>query len=105
VGENSILVAQVGISGSVTIGKNAVLAGQAGVAGHLTIGDNVIIGPQAGIAKSVSDGEVLSGSAAIPHRVWLRVQRIIPQLPELKKKLSEMEKTLQKLETFGRKNG
>ena len=105
VGENTILVAQVGISGSVTIGKNAVLAGQAGVAGHLTIGDNVVIGPQAGIAKSVPDGEVLSGSAAIPHRLWLRVQKIIPQLPELKKKLSEIEKGLKKLEGARRENG
>jgi UDP-3-O-[3-hydroxymyristoyl] glucosamine N-acyltransferase len=105
VGENSVLVAQVGISGSVTIGKNAVLAGQAGVAGHLTIGDNVVIGPQAGVAKSVPDGEILSGSAAIPHRIWLRVQRIIPQLPELKKRLFEVEKVLKNLDGARRENG
>lgn len=98
VGENSILVAQVGISGSVTIGKHAVLAGQAGIAGHLNIGDNVIIGPQAGVAKSVPNGEVRSGSAAIPHRLWLRVQRVLPMLPELVKRLSEVEKRLKKIE-------
>lgn len=98
VGENSILVAQVGISGSVTIGKHAVLAGQAGVAGHLNIGDNAIIGPQAGVAKSVPNGEVVSGSAAMPHRIWLKLQRILPTLPELKKRLSEVEKRLRKIE-------
>ncbi len=98
VGENSILVAQVGISGSVTIGKHAVLAGQAGVAGHLNIGDNVIIGPQAGVAKSVPNGEVVSGSVAMPHRIWLKVQRIVPTLPELKKRLAEVEKRLRKIE-------
>ena len=98
VGENSILVAQVGISGSVTIGKHAVFAGQAGVAGHLNIGDNVIIGPQAGVAKSVPNGEVLSGSAAIPHRLWLRVQRVLPMLPEILKRLAEVEKRLKKIE-------
>jgi len=98
VGENSILVAQVGISGSVTIGKHAVLAGQAGVAGHLYIGDNVIIGPQAGVAKSVPNGEVVSGSVAMPHRIWLKLQRILPTLPELKKRLSEVEKRLRKYE-------
>lgn len=98
VGENSILVAQVGISGSVTIGKHAVLAGQAGVAGHLNIGDNVIIGPQSGVAKSVPSGEVVSGSVAMPHRIWLKVQRILPTLPELKKRLSEVEKRLRKIE-------
>lgn len=98
VGENSVLIAQVGISGSVTIGKHAVLAGQAGVAGHLTIGDDVTVGPQAGIAKSVPSGETVSGSAAMPHRLWLRVQRVLPKLPERIKKLSEIEKRIKKIE-------
>ncbi len=98
VGEHSLLVAQVGISGSVTIGKHAVLAGQAGVAGHLNIGDNAIIGPQAGVAKSVASGEVVSGSVAMPHRIWLKLQQILPTLPELKKRLAEVEKRLIKIE-------
>lgn len=99
VGANSILVAQVGIAGSVTIGKHAILAGQAGVAGHLNIGDNVTIGPQAGIAKSVKSGEILSsGLPAIPHRLWLRVQRVLPMLPELLKRLADVEKRLKQIE-------
>jgi UDP-3-O-[3-hydroxymyristoyl] glucosamine N-acyltransferase len=98
VGENTILISQVGISGSTTIGKHAVLAGQAGIIGHLTIGDNVVITAQSGIAKSVPDGEVVSGSPEMPHRLWLRVQRILPKLPELKKKLMEVEKRLRKME-------
>ena len=105
VGENSVLVAQVGISGSVTIGKNAILAGQAGVVGHLNIGDNVTVGAQAGVAKSVSGDEIVSGSPAIPHRLWLRVQKILPRLPELKKKLEEIEKRLKKIERSERENG
>lgn len=105
VGENSILVAQVGISGSVTIGKNVVIAGQSAVAGHLTIGDNVTVGGQSGVAKSIPDGETVSGSYAMSHRLYLRVQKIIPQLPELKKRLSEMEKKLKKIEGPERKNG
>ncbi len=98
VGENTVLVAQVGISGSVTIGKHVILAGQAGVSGHLAIGDDVTIGPQAGISKSVQSGAVVSGTPEMPHRLWLRVQRIIPRLPELKKKLSEIENRLKKIE-------
>ena len=98
VGENSLLVGQVGISGSVTIGKNAILAGQAGIAGHLSIGNNAIVGPQAGVAKSVPDGETVSGSSAMPHRLWLRVQRILFKLPELAKKLSEVDRRLKKFE-------
>jgi UDP-3-O-[3-hydroxymyristoyl] glucosamine N-acyltransferase len=98
VGENTLLVGQVGISGSVTIGKNAILAGQAGISGHLTIGNHAVIGPQAGVAKSVPDGETVSGSSAIPHRQWLRVQRVLPKLPELARKLSEMERRLEEVE-------
>jgi len=99
VGENTILVAQVGISGSVTIGKNAILAGQAGVAGHLTIGDGATVGPQTGVGKSVPDGQIVSsGIPQMPHRLWLRVQRFIPKLPEFSKTLAGLEKRLKILE-------
>lgn len=94
VGENTVLVAQVGISGSTKIGAQCILAGQAGVSGHLTIGDRVTIGPQAGIGSSLPDGTVVSGSPEIPHKQWLRVQRTIPHLPEMKKKLDTLEKRL-----------
>jgi UDP-3-O-[3-hydroxymyristoyl] glucosamine N-acyltransferase len=102
IGQNSVLVAQVGISGSVTIGKNAILAGQAGVAGHLHIGDGATVGPQTGVGKSVADGQIVSsGIPQMPHRLWLRVQRLIPKLPEFSKKLAVFEKRLQTLEKNG----
>ncbi len=102
VGQNTVLVAQVGISGSVTIGKNAVLAGQAGVAGHLSIGDGATVGPQTGVGKPVPAGQIVSsGIPEMPHRLWLRVQRLIPRLPELSKKLSALEKRLRALEKNG----
>jgi UDP-3-O-[3-hydroxymyristoyl] glucosamine N-acyltransferase len=101
VGEDTLLVAQVGIAGSTAIGRHAVLAGQVGVSGHLTIGDNVTIGPQAGIGKPIDEGEVVSGSPGIPHRLWLRVQRIVPLLPEIKKRLDAMEKRLKRIEDNG----
>lgn len=94
VGENTIIVAQVGISGSVVIGKHVVLAGQAGVAGHLVIEDNAIVGPRAGIVKSVAPGDVLSGTPAMPHKLWLRVHRVLPMLPDLKKRIEKLEKKL-----------
>jgi len=110
VGENSLLVGQVGISGSVKIGENVILAGQAGIAGHLSIGSNAIVGPQAGVGKSVPDGETVSGSPAMPHRLWLRVQRVVSKLPEFVKKLSEVDRRLKKFEeqqdeSNGGKNG
>ena len=99
VGEDSLIVAQVGIAGSTTIGHHAIIAGQAGISGHLTIGNHVTVGPMTGVGKPISDGEVVSsGSPSMPHRTWLRVQRVIPALPEMKKKIAALEKQLADLE-------
>lgn len=98
VGEDTILVAQVGLAGSVSIGNHAILAGQVGVTGHISIGDNVTVGPQSGVAKSIPNNQVVSGSPEMPHRLWLRVQHVIPLLPKMKKQISEMEKRIQELE-------
>jgi len=94
VGENSVLVAQVGIAGSTTIGQHCVIAGQSGISGHISIGDNVTIGPKAGIAQSVEDNMIMSGNIAMPHKLWLRVQKIIPKLPDLKKQITRLEKLI-----------
>jgi UDP-3-O-[3-hydroxymyristoyl] glucosamine N-acyltransferase len=98
VGEDTILVAQVGIAGSTTIGKHVVAAGKAAISGHITVGDDVTIGGKAGVTKSVPSGEIVSGMPEMPHKLWLRVQRVIPRLPELKKKLLDIEKRLKKIE-------
>jgi UDP-3-O-[3-hydroxymyristoyl] glucosamine N-acyltransferase len=98
VGENTVVVAQVGIAGSVTVGKHVILAGQVGISQQVSIGDGAIVGPQAGIAKSIADNEVVSGSPGIPHRLWLKVQRIVQKLPELRKAVSTLEKRVKKLE-------
>jgi UDP-3-O-[3-hydroxymyristoyl] glucosamine N-acyltransferase len=58
----------------------------------------VTIGPQAGVTKSVPDGEIVSGFPAVPHRLWLKASNIIPKLPDMKKKLRELEKRVEKLE-------
>jgi UDP-3-O-[3-hydroxymyristoyl] glucosamine N-acyltransferase len=97
VGAHTVIVAQVGISGSVKIGNHCIIAGQAGIAGHLTISDHVTVGPQAGITKSIESHQIISGSSGMPHRTWLKVQHIIPMLPELKKKISYLEKKIEKL--------
>lgn len=97
IGAHSLIVAHVGIAGSTRVGNHVTIAGQAGVGGHLDIGDGAIIGPQAGVAKNVSPGQVLSGTPAIDHRLWLRVQREIPQVPELKKQVRDLEKRLSAL--------
>jgi len=98
IGEDALLIAQAGIGGSSSIGRHSIIAGQAAIADHITIGDNVTIAGKAGVAKSVQDGEVMSGAPAMPHKLWLRVQNIIPKLPDIKKKLSEIEKRLNRVE-------
>ncbi len=97
VGENSLLVAKVGVAGSTRIGKNVIMAARSGASQHVVIGDGAVIGPTAGVAKDVPAGAVLSGAPAYDHRRWLRVQRIIPELPELKKKIDQLEKMLEKM--------
>ena len=99
VGDDSLIVAQVGIAGSTVIGKEVILAGQVGVLNHLEIGDRVRIGPQSGVAQSVPAGAVLSsGIAAAPHQVWLRVQRVLPRLPKLWSTVKSLERQVAKLE-------
>jgi UDP-3-O-[3-hydroxymyristoyl] glucosamine N-acyltransferase len=90
VGENSIIVAQVGISGSTRVGRNVILAGQVGVVGHVEIGDGVRVGAQSGVARSVSAGQTVSGSPAIAHRDWLKNCQILSRLPEMRKKIMEL---------------
>ena len=98
IGANSLLIAQVGIAGSCKVGANVIMAGQAGMAQHLSIGDNAIAGPQAGIAKDIMPGEIVSGSPALPHRLWLKTSLLIKKLPDLAKKLSLLEKRMNRLE-------
>lgn len=97
IGENTLIVAQVGIAGSATVGAGVILAGQAGIAGHIRIGDGVTVGPQAGVTRSLAPGQVVSGTPEMPHPQWLRVSQILPRLPELKRKISELEKRLDQL--------
>jgi len=92
IGQDSILVAQVGISGSVRVGRQVVLGGQVGIADHLEIGDRAMVGSQSGIAKSVPPGDVVSGTPAIPHRRWLRASSLTARLPDLVDRIKKLER-------------
>jgi len=98
IGEDSVIVAQVGISGSTKIGRNVTLAGQVGLVDHIEIGDNVMVGAQSGVAHDLPPNQAFSGSPAVPHREWLRVVTVFPKLPEMRKTLVEIEKRLKELE-------
>lgn len=98
IGENCMIVSQVGISGSTRIGNHVTLAGQVGVAGHLTIGDNVLVGAQSGVPNSLAANAGYSGTPAMPHKDWLKSMAVIPRLPELKKTINALEKRIAELE-------
>ncbi len=98
IGEDSIIVAQVGISGSSKIGSNVTLAGQVGVVGHVEIGDNALVGAQAGVTRDLPGNQGYVGSPALPHREFLRAVTVFPQLPEMRKRLLDLEKRFQKME-------
>ncbi|MCP4694216.1 MAG: UDP-3-O-(3-hydroxymyristoyl)glucosamine N-acyltransferase, partial [Desulfobacterales bacterium] len=61
--------------------------------------DHVMVGAQGGVVQSVPSGEVVSGSPSMPHRLWLRVRRLLTRLPDMKKTLTQLEKRVSKLET------
>lgn len=98
IGEDCMIVSQVGISGSTKIGNHVTLAGQVGVAGHLTIGDNVMVGAQSGVPSSLAANAAYSGTPTMPHKEWLKSAMVVPRLPELKKNVSALEKRIAELE-------
>ncbi|HET9961033.1 MAG TPA: UDP-3-O-(3-hydroxymyristoyl)glucosamine N-acyltransferase [Nitrospiraceae bacterium] len=103
VGEHNILVAQVGIAGSTTLGRYVMVGGQAGLADHLQIGDHVMIAAKAGVTRSLEANQVVSGAPVMPHTTFLKAQAVIPQLPEMRQRVRELEERLAALERAGRK--
>ena len=94
VGDDSVLVAQVGISGSTKVGSRVVMAGQVGVAGHLKIGDGVVIGPKAGVPGDIPAGKVVGGIPAMDRGLYLRNLALAPKLPELARRVATLEREL-----------
>jgi UDP-3-O-[3-hydroxymyristoyl] glucosamine N-acyltransferase len=97
IGEDTVIAAQTAIGGSVHIGKEVVIGGQVAISDHIRIEDRSMIGSQSGVAKSLGPGEIVSGSPAMPHRLWLRTSGIIPRLPDFRERLRKLEKKVEKL--------
>lgn len=98
VGPNCIIVAQAGISGSTTLGEGVILAGQAGIVGHITLGNGAIVAAQAGVTKSVPPNTKVSGYPAKPHAVAKRVNACVQNLPQVYRKIKELEEKVAKLQ-------
>ena len=94
VGENTVSSAQTGIAGTSKVGSNCFLAGQVGIADHVNIGNNVKIGSKSGLDKDVPDGEIRFGYPALPGMQYHRSATVFKRLPELEKRVNELEKQL-----------
>ena len=97
-GENCVLAAQVGISGSTEVGNHVVMGGQAGIGGHLALGDRATVAGQAGVTKDVKANTVVSGYPAREHTVARKLSAHTAMLPELFKRVKELERRLRELE-------
>lgn len=95
IGEHCLVISQVGIAGSTRLGNYVILAGQAGLAGHLKIGNRVSVAAQSGVMNHIPDGEKWLGSPAQPDRQTKRQYIAIQRLPELLRRVQDLEKKLE----------
>ncbi|MBN2226779.1 MAG: UDP-3-O-(3-hydroxymyristoyl)glucosamine N-acyltransferase [candidate division Zixibacteria bacterium] len=92
IGQNCIIVAQVGISGSTKLGNGVILAGQVGLVGHIEIGDGVMIGAQSGVNHSIPAGKSYFGYPARELIEAKRIEASVRKLPDLFKRVRALEK-------------
>lgn len=98
VGSNTVIAAQTGVSGSTKIGKYVMIGGQTGVAGHISIADGTKINGQSGITKTVKgNNRTLTGTPADDFTPFMRIQAHVRNLPDLEKRVKELEKMVQQL--------
>ena len=94
IGEHCLLISQVGIAGSCKLGNYVIMAGQSGLAGHLKIGNQVTVGAKSGVMTDIPDGEKWLGAPAMPDRQAKRMMIAMMQLPDLIKKVADLERKL-----------
>lgn len=98
VGNNTVIAAQAGVSGSTKIGNNVMIGGQAGIVGHIQIADSVKINAQSGVSKSIkTPHSAVTGSPAFDYTSALRSQAVTRNLPELEKRIIELENMIKQL--------
>lgn len=97
IGENCLLVAQVGIAGSAILGRNVVFGGNAGAAGHQRIGDGTMVAGKSAVHGDQPPGSMLAGTPAIPARTWFKAASLFGKLPEIVRDMRKMKKELSKL--------
>jgi len=99
IGENTVMAAQVGVSGSTVIGRDCMFGGQVGVIGHAHIANKVKVGAQSGIANDITqEGISIQGSPAILAREQFKLVIHYQRLPQMDKRITELEKQIIELQ-------
>jgi UDP-3-O-[3-hydroxymyristoyl] glucosamine N-acyltransferase len=99
IGSNTLLCGQVGLAGSTKVGNDCILAGQVGSGGHIAIGDRTLLTAQSGIPHDLAGDKHYSGSPCVEHKQWLKNAAALNRMPELQKRVRELEAEIQKLKS------
>lgn len=98
IGEDTVIAAQAGISGSTKVGKRAAIGGQAGISGHLSIANGTQLSAKTGVNSSIKkENEVWGDTPYMPYKDYLRAHAVLKRLPELDKKIAQLEKIIEEL--------
>jgi UDP-3-O-[3-hydroxymyristoyl] glucosamine N-acyltransferase len=97
IGNSTVIAAQAGVSGSTKIGNGVMIGGQAGIVGHIQLGDGAKVNAQSGVSKSIEPGKSVTGSPAYDFTAALRSQAATRKLPELEKRVKELESLIKQL--------
>jgi len=99
IGSNTVLCGQVGLAGSTRVGNDCILAGQVGSGGHITIGDRTLLTAQSGIPHDLAGDKHYSGSPCVEHKQWLKNAAAMNRMPDLQKRVRELEAEIEKLKS------
>lgn len=97
IGENTVIAAQTAIAGSTNLGSHVMVGGQAGFTDHIEVGDHVKLAARSGVTKSIPSGVVISGFPARNHSIAKKQEAALRQLPQLVKRIRQIEKELKLL--------
>ncbi|MDR3629070.1 MAG: UDP-3-O-(3-hydroxymyristoyl)glucosamine N-acyltransferase [Desulfocapsaceae bacterium] len=97
IGENSLLVSQVGIAGSASCGRNVVLGGQTGIKGHIHLDDGVMVAACSGVHQNLPKGAMVGGSPTLPVKQWAKATAVYGRLPELARDVRQLMKDVESL--------
>lgn len=97
IGRDVLMAAQVGIAGSTDVADDVIFGGQVGVGGHLTVGRGAVAVGQSGVTNSLEPGAMVAGYPALDARQWRRASVVFKRLPELKRRIEQLEARLAEL--------